>query len=157
MNRKQKLEKVSSWVSAQTLAQQAFQEPRIRRLDEVVVDADLQCARPILFASGSGHGNDEHATQTGIRAQLSRNLEAIHARQTDVEQHNIRVKPACRFNSGNTVIRERALMAHLFAQHTDGVRGITILFHDQDSRRRRPRGNPRSGVLVHHPLVQRAG
>jgi hypothetical protein len=45
-------------------------------------------------------------------------------------------------------MRERAVMAHFFAQHTDGERGITILFHDQNS----------SGVvLVHHPLVQGAG
>src|SRR6266404_3265657 len=60
------------------------------RLAEIVVDADLDGARPMLLADPRSDHHDRNVLEAWIVAYVGGNFVAVHARHFDVEQYDIR-------------------------------------------------------------------
>src|SRR5271165_4429435 len=58
-------------------------------LAEIVVDAELDRARAVLFADTRGDHDDRDMLETRVIAHVGCNLVAVHARHLDIEQDDV--------------------------------------------------------------------
>src|SRR5260221_7216952 len=65
---------------------------RIGRLDEVVVESRVRSTQAILALAVAGDGDQQGMAGIAARAQPARDLEAVEARQADVEHDHVRVE-----------------------------------------------------------------
>src|SRR5690606_41682019 len=59
------------------------------RLAEIALDANLECALPVLLARARGDHDDGDAAQARVRFHVRGQLIAVHARHLDVQQHEV--------------------------------------------------------------------
>jgi hypothetical protein len=128
---------------------------REERLDHVVVRACVQSLHPILRRSAPGQ--DEHRTLHAVGADPFEHGHAVHARQTEVEDHEVGCALGDRVQRVQPVARHLRAVAVTTEIQRDGFGEIVLVLDDEDEwlvRRGRHSVDGRSGLHAVHEHVQ---
>src|SRR5690606_23317240 len=80
---------VRSAMDAYQLLDRLEQGRLLIRLAEVLVDADGQCAIPVFLTGTRGDHDDRQILEVLVVAHQHGNLETVHARHVDIQQHDV--------------------------------------------------------------------
>jgi hypothetical protein len=104
----------------------------IEGLGQEVVGSHLQALDPRLAVIQSRQQDDGHLGQHGILAQGAADLVAVHARQQDVQQHEIRQGLARRLQGRGAIVAERDRMAFRQEHPAQQSAGDPVVVDDED-------------------------
>ena len=110
---------------------QASQLGRVGRLDQIVIEARLACARPVRILPVPRHADQQSAIRVLARAKPLRQLKTIDSGQADVEDDDIRQVLGHACESDHAVSDRLDLMARQFKKDRDRLGGIDVVVHDQ--------------------------
>src|SRR5262245_57056677 len=86
--------------------QQPPQLLEVHRLGEVQVEAGLARAALVLLLAVAGDRDQARAGERGLVAQRARDGVAVHARQADVAEHDLRVQAARGLHAGRPAVHD---------------------------------------------------
>ena len=67
----------------------------------------------------------------GLLTQMPRDLIAVHIRQANIQQHDVRLILNCRFQSGLTGVSRLSLMPEHLQQHDEHISRIHVVINYQ--------------------------
>ncbi len=107
---------------------------RAERLGDVVVGAQLQPDDAVRLFGAGGEHDDRHGGRARVAAQRAADLEAVEAGQHQVEQHEIRQRPAHRrqhLGPGMQQVHGKPGAAQAVAEQ---VRDVVVVFDHEKTR-----------------------
>src|SRR5580765_8058631 len=115
------------------LREHTGQRSGVDRLGKVLIESRGEGAAAVFRQSIAGDGDHERpraAIQGGARAP--RQLVAVHARQADVDERDLRRSREERFEPGDAVARDAYPVPRELEQPAQRFGGVGVVFHDQD-------------------------
>jgi hypothetical protein len=82
----------------------------------------------------AGHGNQPYIFCLWLLTQMSRDLVAVHIRQANIQQHDVRLILNCRFQSGLTGVSRLNLMPEHLQHHDQHISRIHVVINYQHPR-----------------------
>ena len=105
------------------------QLPRAERLGHVVVGTELEADERVRLVAARG---EHHDRDRRGRAQAARDVEAVEARQAEVEDDQVGVVPGRGLERGRTVARDEHLEARPLEVVADELHDLGLVVDDQD-------------------------
>src|SRR5579885_500764 len=122
---------------SRSLGRRDFREQLVERfrldgLGEVVVEAGLRGELLVPFLPPAGEGNDRHLGFARTFANPTGRLVAVHLRQADIEQHDLRMKYARRLDCLESAGRELNLVAQTRQEQAQALRRVNVVVDHQN-------------------------
>ena len=117
---------------------QIFEARRRERFGEVTVAPGFPCFPPVLFLPPSSHGSDMDVMELRQSSQRSRNGIAVHHRQANVQEDEVRCELSRSGDSGRAIVGQPGDVAEPRHRQFQHLRSIHVVLDDQH-----PKGGPR--------------
>ena len=107
------------------LRQQSLQRLRVSWLGKVVVESRLAGSLTVLGLAPTGQGDEVGVGCFGAPTKLSRNFQAVHLRQSQVEQNDVRTERASNRHGATAIERLSHVVAAYLergGKHLDQIR-----------------------------------
>src|SRR5207344_1105634 len=88
-----------------------FEAPERDGLGEVVIEAGLPRAHPVVRLNPAREGHEKEALQRRLGPQTACRLVAVESRQAEVEDRDVRTQTPRRVDGGRAVVRDVRLVA----------------------------------------------
>ncbi len=114
------------------LGQQGPQRAHLDRFDQMSVEARSFGLTLVFSLPPARLGHQQHAGQMRHFADLPRDLVAVHARQTDIEQDRLRAEGLALGQSLGPIMGDAHLVPQSAEQSGQHAGRIVVVVHDQD-------------------------
>lgn len=100
-------------------------------LHEILVNPDRLGAAEVALAIGAGGGYNEGTAERSLRAEPLGDLEAVHHRLADVEDHGLGTEPERRLDCGGPILCHRHIVAPGAKEKSQARGGLAVVVDDQ--------------------------
>src|SRR5205085_4597130 len=109
----------------------------VDRLHEVEIESRLERASPVGIAAVASDSDEMRCDSFRTLTERTGDRVAIHSRQTDVAQYDVRTFGFRSADAGGPAVRHRHLISVVLKQRFQDLRGVDIVLDDQYAERAR--------------------